>query len=326
MNRIYLLSLLACTIINTYAAEQQAVALPDWRAAHQTLCDDYTHYLKDQLEQYKTSPVTLETLSAMAQTIKQTGPVNEIVFIRDEQQNAFIHLAIEKEDTEMVTQLYKYAGWHLCNMANGDGKTPLDLCLAKLSPDNAIISAAMCTITAQTLHEMTCMPDRTPATRRDLKKGLKSVLAWHLAYQKQQKKLPLPAYDSFYHQATRKICDGTTQDPLALLASLYRKAADEADGNTFTHFFIEQELPDELFEWIQKDRVSCAKNKAELTPIDLALAKFREFSQNYMLIEGDEDSFKKRSCCLFMLLNYIKIKTNAQDAPFTQCCDKHIVS
>src|SRR5205085_9110375 len=87
----------------------------------------------------------------------------------------------------------------------------------------------------------------------------------------------------------------------------------------------EQERADELFEWIKKDRVSCVENRANLTPVDVALAKFREFTQNYTLIEVDETSFQNRRCCLFMLLNYLKVKKGSQNTTLGNCCDKHSI-
>src|SRR5205085_7569098 len=111
MNRIYLLSLLACATISTHASEEQALALPNWQAAHQTLCDDYNRYLKDQLELYKTSHVEMETLKNMAHVIKQTDPGNKIFFMKDDQQNGFIHVAIEKEDKAAVSWLYRHGKW-----------------------------------------------------------------------------------------------------------------------------------------------------------------------------------------------------------------------
>src|SRR5213075_792181 len=93
-----------------------------------------------------------------------------------------------------------------------------------------------------------------------------------------------------------------------LLSTIYQQISD-ASGNTFTHVLVEQELSDELFEWIKQERVSFAQNKKELTPLDIALAKFRHFTQNVALIDSDKSSFEKRKCCLFMLLNYCKTKS-----------------
>jgi hypothetical protein len=157
-----------------------------------------------------------------------------------------------------------------------------------------------------------------------LKTSLQKLIALQLDYKKLGKELPLKS-ELFLQLINFHISQEDERElAIALLSKSYQQAADEANGETFTHLLIEQELSDELFEWIKQERVSLAKNKAGKTPVDTALERFRQFTVNG-LTTPKNDSFQKRRCCLFMLLNYCKTKSG-QSAKFQNCCDQHIVA
>jgi hypothetical protein len=109
-----------------------------------------------------------------------------------------------------------------------------------------------------------------------------------------------------------------------MLSSYYQQTIDKADGSTFTHVFIDQGRCEELFELMKQGRSSFIQNKAGLTPIDLALQKFRHFTQDKTLIDSNDESFIRARCCLSMLINHLKYVL--KDSNIIPCCEKHSIS
>ena len=118
-------------------------------------------------------------------------------------------------------------------------------------------------------------------------------------------------------------CCPSTEKPI-LLSEIYQTVVDK-DKNSYTHILVEKKLPDKLYEFIKKDYITFATNNDDKTPLTIAQDLFQEFTQHkdaHKVIAETPNEFNRRRCCLFMLLNYIKLKKNIA---FEQCCQKHTI-
>ena len=329
MNRSYLASFFACLIFNTttlYTSEKRGVvqALPSWNSARQILKKDYKTYLQNRLEEYKktdidVTPINMDELVTMGVRITGYDRTHEIGNIADEAHNRFIHIAIEKDDLPAVQWICanpKFIGTPI----NKKGQSPLDLCIEKLTPCS--IDQQKDSVTHKILYALIERTAKVCSPVNPYKTAcLKKITALHLAYKQASHELDLTPELIRCLISAEKLAEEQ-----AFLSTIYQETTD-ADGNTFTHVLVEKELADELFDWIKQGRVSFAKNKAQLTPVDTALANFRFFTQNVALIDGNTTSFARKKCCLFMLLNYLKIKSGqAANTHFNHCCSNHIVT
>ena len=147
MQNIHALSLILFTSCAAYTMEQQQLALPDWEGTYQLLQDDYPHYVKAKLEQYKEADIStwnvgdLEKIGKIILPNQYIGKRLEIVATTvDEDNNSFLHYAVEKNDAKTFDGLLCFSRPGITesnrnfNAKNGSRETPFDLCIKKLSP------------------------------------------------------------------------------------------------------------------------------------------------------------------------------------------------
>jgi len=316
-------------------ATQALVVVPDLQNIQNTLHNDYKNHLVVSLEHYKkANSFSQKELVSAARAIRaiNTGPncypvnsiANDILATKDNQGNHFIHIAVDKEHTSVVEQLTGMRAYST-TMRNDNGETAFDTCIKKMSVQSTYTSTIV-EILDVLLNGMVRISRSLEENRTFLKTSLQKLIALQLEYKKLGKEL------LFKNELLLKLINNDISEEdertlaIILLSRSYQRTVDETNGATFTHLLVQQELPDELFEWIKQERVSLAKNKAGLTPVDTALERFRQFTHNGLTMPTN-DSFQKRRCCLFMLLNYCKTKSEqSAETHFANCCDKHIIS
>ena len=106
MNTKHALALHLCIIatVTTYAMENQqqpttTTILPDYKLVENALWNDYTHYLKKNLQEYKTMDKNFNDLAAMAKVMTgNSNLANTILGVHDGTPNFFIHEAVQKKD------------------------------------------------------------------------------------------------------------------------------------------------------------------------------------------------------------------------------------
>jgi len=329
---LYIASLLISIGTSLHAMKENQIiptALPDYKeytAVWSSLCIDYKKYVASQLETYKTTDtVDMPKLDAMKK-IMTNHTANDIVKgiddVHDDHKNTFLHIAVEKRDGATVKWLCRRTKLiNVLHYVNRDRKTPLDLCVDQLLPeiDNTNnIKAQSQSMLADILYGIRFIPNG-PFYKPFRNRCQKTLINLHLQYKKNTK-------NNFLCPTTISQLQSLIRypDTQSCITEYYQEATDTATGNTFTHVLVEQERADELFDWIKQKRLSLVANKTGLTPLDIALAQFRIFTQNFMLIDEDKSSFENRRCCLFILLNHLKIKDQqSETAHFDYCCDKH---
>jgi len=335
MGKYSLVSLAFCTIATMQGmdkeAQAQALTLPDLHNIQKALHNDYRSYLTDQLELYKTansfSPSYLISAAHIIQGI-DAGPdyypndpvAQDILTTRDDQGNHFIHIGVERGHKGVVETLAGMRA-HATTMRNNNGETALDVCIKKMPADKGY-SPTQLEILEVLLYRTAHLSRQKEEYKAVLEASLKKVVLLQLDYKKLGKELPLRVdhllklikFNASKEEKEKELA-------IALLSKSYQHAADEANGETFTHVLVQQELPDELFEWIKQERVSLAENNAGKTAVDIALERFRQVALKSPA--RGNDSFTNKRCCLFMLLKYCHIKNGTN---FNNCCDKHVLS
>lgn len=311
-----------------HGAEQKQIEV--WKSINcdgiqRTLAQDYESYLKNRLEEYKKTDFTYKDMQAIEYTgFLFTGFVKPIRFdsMLDKDRNSFTHIAIRKADLTIVQWLTDQR--YLAYNANSDDKEPIDLCIEQLLPNAAEANK-------KTVHEildvLTAAYDTYAFNLDYRKKFLKKMVALQLEYKKCGTHFGLQDGTGFVLKDvlfTRFLIQDPKAKPTIVLSDIYHEVMDQ-NKNTFTHVVVQRGLPDELYELIKKEYITFEKNAEEKTPVDIAYELFRGFTQNHSSIEARKDIFTKRRCCLFMLLNYLKIKQNVNNKSFIQCCDKHMM-
>jgi len=305
--------------------------MPDYQAAHKTLEADYKMYLRNRLQEYEKTDVDMNELVAMSKTMTRADFSFCIYTVRTDEGNDFFHVATQKIDVPTIQWLYENIEQHRprllisgATQLNGCSQTPFDLCINQLQPYETCPSQLknVFEILKSTINHIAQVSHSIFFYLEEYKEEcLKKIIALQLAHKQINSTciIPQELLDALIPDKKR------SQQP-PLITTLYQAAANKVSGDTFTHFIVEQENPDELFEWIQQGRVSCVKNNAGFSPLDLALNKFRNFTQNPHLIDLTSTGFNNTRCCLFMLLNYYRLKSEQTERYFDQCCDKHIIA
>jgi len=95
------------------------------------LTQDYKNYLRQQIDLYKSEPVSVASLIDMGKII--TGN-KEKSYIRDTQNhegNTLLHIAVTKEDLPVIQDIFAFSS---TTHINAQGKKPLDLAIEQLHP------------------------------------------------------------------------------------------------------------------------------------------------------------------------------------------------
>jgi len=305
-NPILLTALFAVfTISISHAAELSSTV----SAANMHLRQDYKNYLKQQIEHYKNTPISVASLIDMGTIITGT---NLRVYIRDTQNdegNTLLHIAVTKEDLPVIQDIFAFSS---ITHTNAQGKKPLDLAIEQLHPKSikprnnnqiSILEMFVESIAKRAYIES----DKTEC--------LKKIIALELAC----KNNPVPPFTIIPNAnlLQKLIPNEHKTNAEQFLASLYKQATHDETGNTFAHVCVNQEDPDELFKLVCAGRISDAVNKQGLNSLECALCNFREFTTHPQRINTKNAMFNRVRCCYFILYYYYT--NNSTDS----CCEKH---
>ena len=335
MKNTHVLSIFLAASTAAHAMEKSnQLALPDYRATHRLLQADYRNYLQDQLEEYKKTDITktpwnmdrlIKVGRCMTRMQDKQLTTYYIYMTKDKQQgNHFMNIAIEKDDLRTIRWITASKAY-VFRFLNISQESPLDQSIKKLQPSagNNTINATTRKIFDTTLQFIADELLYAGAGYDKHKEAcVKSVLALQLQYAKRGrdfvvdpvilKKLSPAAENPFLRSSDKKYYE-------SFLSDHYAQIADEEDGSTFTHVFVSQQDPDALCQLIKQKRVSLAKDRQGLTPIDYAVNLLRQsFTQ-----ESDPEQIQKASCCVYLLLNYFKSQDALGELDFGPCCEKH---
>ena len=267
MKNIHVLSLILFIGSMAHAMEQQ-LALPDWKGMRKQLIGDYSKHLRNRLEEYKKTDISIvpwemNTLVNDGKTITKldaTELKRAIRSVRDSQYNCFLHIAVDKDDEKTVRWLCSARRSFDLFKGNSSGETPLGLCIKKLLP-GTVDNVATQNIFTVLLNF---------ATQWVLGGGvkiscLKSIIALQLAHAQNGSTFVID------QNMLQKLLPNYQQQSL----SNYYKNAQDEDGQTFAHAFSDN--PDKLFELVEKDYVSFAKDKQGRTALDYTVAHLQSF-------------------------------------------------
>jgi hypothetical protein len=330
MHKAFLQLLLFFTTIVVHGMEhnQQIASFNDidCHAVYNSLRDDYRAYTQQCLEKYKKSSFTphdMENIKNKSDTYTGHSTVTPLFKACDEHNNHFPHIAIQKYDLPVLTWLmmHKYPSYPI----NNDGKGFIELCIDHLSPNNSIddkkkeIAHEMLNLLTTTYAHCLSLALRKPIVQR--------LLTLQLEHQQQFNN---SLYSNFFITALTDVCisrfltEGIDNINHLDILSLYQQATDPKTGNTFTHNALIRADADGLYDLIKKNYISSIKNKAGLSPCELALKIYEQFIRP-TIITTDKTStrFYEYCCCITMLLNDQKKKNN--NGTIMQCCDKHVI-
>jgi hypothetical protein len=294
----------------------------------QSLHNNYKNYLKTGLEKYKNNDdVDLEQL--VTQSNFMIGQSNGIEFFKqthDEDHNFFMHIAVLKRDLPAMRYLLtknknvRHQLW----MHNAQQQSPFELCIAQLLPESIDNECNQKSTSLAILKEMIDNMIEYFFAKGTIIDCIQKIINLELACRAHASTTTTLIETQLLDDLLAKA--STKEQPLSL-ATFYQDVTETKTGNTKSHFVVEQQNADELYELINKDHVSPHKNKEGLTVLDLALKKFRLFTQNSSLFDTQSEEAAHARCCLFMLYKYILLKQ--QNTSFTttsNCCDQHPIT
>ncbi len=321
------------------SAQTNQIALPDWKRMHAQLCAGYQNILVDTLEEYKKADITvmpwnmdeLMHVGALVTKFDHSAVLHALVLkTKDEQNDSFFHRAVEKNDVPTVQWLSSRIQNNQYLDTNNDGQTPLDLCIKKLLPIDVYNRAQERTLARKIFDIMLSAIGKLRIAPELKEKCLTSIINLQLQWR---------GYGIPFHVEqdllTNLIEPEKLEQEPSFMNRLYREAKYSGD-RTFTHVFIAQSLPDDLFEWVKKGQVSFAKDASNHTALDYALLTLRGYTQDEIKRTKFLEHFKRVSCCVYILLNYARSlgvkevqvtylsELYASDiSDFGPCCEKH---
>jgi hypothetical protein len=301
----------------------------DCEKIQQALNDDYSHYCKNQLIEYKKTPFTPQHMQHItSMSTMYTGNdhcLRNLYGVKDEEENHFPHIAIQKFDLPVLTWLVQNFMYYPKNKhKKGFLETCIDHLSCNLDAEKKQIAYDMLNAIIQNYGNRLALSIRQPTVEKLIRLQIEH-----------RKHLKIDILDHI--SITPLLTQQDEKQPIDL-STLYQQVAD-AEGNTFSHNIVNASDIDELYQLIQNNRVSPAPNKAGKTVVDLALANFQSYVKHLSRFPNESnelddlfdsvvwgDTPKRSRCCLFMLLNYIQSKrTHTMLVSFSPCCDKHTV-
>jgi len=299
--------------------EQNEPCIIDYEKRECILRDDLKKALKERLENYRISdqftPQHMEDiLGVINLTTNGSESSDYIHSIKDDKQNGFFQLALNKGDFSVIQWLL--AKGNINYHSEKECADFILFCNGQLSP---------------TIEQY---------KRDNAYNILKSVIEHYktnIVFEKnKQYYLEIMIMLQLQHRAlaTKFIIEEELLTPflpqgqahsLNVLSDMYQKTTDEK-GNTLAHIIIEQYDADELHKVMKKNYISKeVKNNDGKTVYDIAFDKHREFTQNPALISERSEEAQATRCCYFMLKRYFA--GNQNDFNKTKdCCNQHIVT
>lgn len=328
MKNRYMLLLLSVISTVVYAMENKSVV--DYKAVHQQLRGFFKSYAIKQLKKYEEEDtIDMNELIKVGDTVTKSKDVTAQLLhsdIKNEHDNRFIHIAVQKKDLTRVEWLLMKGDKNYVYI-NAAQEYPIDICIKQLQPKDSNDQSEQ------------SMIDSSPKSRQ-----IFDLLISHIA--------KLSDYDEFKILCLKKIValklkhkrcksnfliekellqslvPGTLDQQLLVLSTIYKETVDDTDGSTLTHILVEQENPDELYELAKDDQISWMKNAKGRTASDIALARFLEAVEKIAVVGADEESMNKRGCCLYILMHCLRNidkKKGIAVTPLGNCCDKHVL-
>jgi hypothetical protein len=304
--------------------QQQEPANP-WKAINCTTTEqglslDYSTYCKNRLIEYKKAdftPADMQKIEDMAITFTGHNNYKSALYdARDENDNYFPHIAIQKFDLPVLTWLVTQQ--HTYYPKNKQDKGFAEACIDHLYPHNNISDEkkqiacnmlnAIITNYSHQLNRSLRQPiaEKLILVQIECRKAYKSNIFENIDIK------PLLA-----HGPDKNL------EPIKLSA-LFQQVTD-ANGNTISHIIAQECSPNTLHKLIRNKWVSPAPNKNGKTVLDIAQLNFQHFTRDPLLINLQTEESSRARCCLFMLLRYIKSKQGETLGEQFTCCDKHII-
>ncbi len=281
-----------CMEFDNHPTPQKQEPTNPWNAINyleieQSLNADYRNYCTNRLIEYKKTTFTpqhMQHIEQMAITYTGNNNLKKILYnVRDEEDNHFPHIAVQKFDlptlTWLVTQKLIYYP------KNKQNKGFMEACIDHLSPHNNIntekkqIAYDMLNVIITNYGNRLALSLRKPIVEKlitlqiEHKKQHNNDILAHIVF------TPLLAQDENNNVA---IID---------LPTLYQQVTD-ADGNTFSHIVVNKNDVQTLYQLIKDNRVSPTPNKAKKTVVDLALANFQCYIKSHYM--NDSSSHKEQ--------------------------------
>lgn len=334
--------------------QNNQLALSDWKGMHNQLCTDYQNILKNKLEEYKKTdisitPCNMDELVKIGQTITRRDKkdlLNFYIYMTkdDEQHNYFMNIAVEKDDLSTIEWL-NANNPPFFRFYNNNKENPLDQCIKKLLP--SATNKPSNKITQQIFDSMfTCVAEQYLSADSGYntykEKCLTDIIALQLRYTKFGRNFTVNSnvLAKLLPKSNEKLSLARSIGyKREALSNYYKNAIDEEDGRTFTHAFVSECNADELFELAQRDEISFEKDKYSHTALDYALLTLHHYIDNEINRTTNSERFQRASCCVYILLNHAKALGKKNDqvtylhklyesdiSDFGPCCEKHTLS
>lgn len=297
----------------------------DYKIIHRLLRDDYQRHAINRLIEYNKKD-TLDMSQLIEDGTRITGTPDAIEQllhpnIKDENDNRFIHIAIQKADINLIEWLLNQGDIN-CIYMNTKQEYPLDICIKQLLPTVIDTGEKARQIFDLLIRYIAALSEEHDSFKY---RCLKKIIALQLKH-KRHNNTHFPVDEELLQSLVPRI--QRTQQPSAL-SLLYIETTDNIDGNTWSHILVEQENPDALYELALNNQISWGENNNKHTALDIAAMRFREAVQGMGMINANKESFDKRKCCLFILSHYfrnIDIKNGAKNVELIGICctDKHL--
>ena len=238
---------------NGNASQSVQLVLPDWKSMHNRLEDDYQGYLKNRLKEYKktyiiTTSWNMDELVKVGEVItkQDAATLKSVIYTtRDEEDNVFLHYAVEKNDESTVQWILSSRQDDYSLEKRKDGQTPFDLCIKKLLPEVDEEKK----VTVRKIFDMMLAHIAQYTTSGNQKSScLSQIIDLQLKY------IRVGTEFIVEQDLLQKLVPNNSE---LSLSNYYQKAQDEK-GFTFAHALVED--PDKLFELIKKNYVSFAKD------------------------------------------------------------------
>jgi len=287
-------------------------------------------YLTKCLEDYKKQPIVLNDLAG--KTAEITGLMigrGVLQSIKDDRDNGFAHVAVTKQDRVAVKWLCKNQSF-LFLKNNKDNQSPLGICLDQLEPNQLIDRKK------NALVMMSCVVKSLGKHVKDVydiekNNHLRKIIDLKVMYS---------CLGDCCSDGFKFVCDdellcclmSQTQrcNARQILDTFYKEAADKIDSALVLHKFVEEQKVEELFDFLGKNSamfksLALQKNSKGMAPVDIAQDYYSSCLNNIESIGFADENFKKARCCLFMLLNYMRLNNGKKKGVSLFCCDKHLV-
>lgn len=265
--------------------------------AEQIIYNDYMQYLKNRLEEYKKSNLTIDDLNSYLRKSRIITNLNYSQFpycaIIDKDNKCFFYYMIKKGDKELVN-------WHINIYGISALTQPLYLDCFTIAINNCINN----TENSNEILEMISSIDKFQTLRNKSTQEL--VVKEYIRLKMAKFNINLPLFDN---------------EPFLSLIKESLSTAVDGDGNTLSHKAIEDQNVDYVYDLCKQNCLSPVLNKNNKNVLTLALDKYRQYTQDLTELDVNNQDFINTKCIYFMVSKYVKLQQDQKNVP--DCCDKH---